>query len=144
MMEKQHKSAALLDENIQEKYWEKKLCFISKDVSSKQKSELSNNFSKEKPAIHHLQPSSLLTRVKSFLPEIDAANKALSKTSHEERNIENVQNCSKIIEMDIAFVEDLQQTALSNFLDSLSSDSSDSESDSDSKTVCFKADSSVG
>ena len=133
-MEK-HQSSDLLDENLEGDFWEKKLSLLgNRDQSqNSQHSTLS-----KKPSISRIEQSLVLDRVKSFLPQLEAANQSVLQGDPDERNIENTDNCKNVIEMDLAFVENLQKTALCNLLEDLSSDSSDSDNDSEINSNCLE------
>jgi hypothetical protein len=61
----------------------------------------------ERPATFRLPPpSSLLSRIESFLPEIAAANETLKGVSPEDRDIECVEEGVRHIEMNLQVVED--------------------------------------
>ena len=136
-MEKQQSSTPvntdLLDENLahDSDFWKKKLNFIPNKVLSSSACDKhgSTPIENKKPMISRIGRSSVLDRVKSFLPQIEAANKTVLQEDPENRNLENTDNCSSVIEMDIAFVNDLEKTALSNLMETLSSDASEPDSD---------------
>merc|ERR1712080_79579 len=80
-------------------------------------------------ATYKVPHSSILDRVKKFIPEIASANKELSEVSSEEKenlNIENITNDKNVIEMNIAMVDP----------DLLLSDSEGEETDSSSDDEC--------
>ena len=132
-MERNH-SSDLLDENLKENFWKNKLCF---DANNEEQYKFYNTSPpKKKPKICKLEKNPILIKVKSFLPHLEAANNDTLKAAPEERNIENIEKCSKVIEMDLAFVEDIEETALSKILSNLSSDdSSDSDEENQKKIV---------
>ncbi|EGG17062.1 hypothetical protein DFA_08043 [Cavenderia fasciculata] len=63
-----------------------------------------NNANKSKPNIYRLPPSSLLSRVKDFMPKLKEANKQLQKQieNNEDVNIENVKEGETYISMDLS------------------------------------------
>ena len=74
---------------------------------------------------HRMQQSNILDRVKNFLPKLISSNEALSSMDEKEKekyDIENTDDCEKVIEMDISVVDN----------DILLSDNSDTDSDNDS------------
>lgn len=90
-----------------------------------------------KPKTFKMPTSSILDRVKNFLPEMESANQRLSQVTQEEKeemNIENVENDDKVIEMNINLVEP-------ELL--LSEDDDDSDTDSDTDSEIENKDSSL-
>lgn len=66
------------------------------------------NNSKYHKETFKVKPSSILEKVKTFLPEIEKSNKTLSKLSDQEKqglNIEEVSGNDKVIEMNLALVD---------------------------------------
>lgn len=66
------------------------------------------NNSKYRKETFKVKPSSILEKVKTFLPEIEKSNKTLSKLSDQEKqglNIEEVSGNDKVIEMNLALVD---------------------------------------
>jgi len=128
----------LLDQNLTQNYWEKKLNIIPRKVASSSDHHVQSSEPTQKPMITRVNRSSILDRVKNFLPQLEAANKTISNIDPDNRNIECTNNCSDVIEMDIAFVKDLEKTAFCNLMENLPSDSSESEAESDSNinSVC--------
>ena len=64
--------------------------------------------SKYRKETFKVKPSSILEKVKTFLPEIEKSNKTLSKLSDQEKqglNIEEVSDNGKVIEMNLALVD---------------------------------------
>lgn len=72
------------------------------------------------PKIKRVVPSSVLSRVKNFLPKMNEANETLQKDIEsgkiEEYNLENVNNCEKVIEMDLSVVPEELDENLEKFL----------------------------
>lgn len=89
---------------------------------------------REKP--FKLPPPSALSRVRSFLPQLQKANEDLeariSSGKQEDWNIENVANEEPFIEMNLALFEDNNSTSDNEMLHVHNSSSSSSDSDSDS------------
>lgn len=66
------------------------------------------NNSKYRKETFKVKSSSILEKVKTFLPEIEKSNKTLSKLSDQEKqglNIEEVSGNDKVIEMNLALVD---------------------------------------
>ena len=127
-------SSDLLDDNLTQSFWEKKLKVTqSKSTASSDKQNEIATLTK-RPTITRVERSSVLNKVKSFLPQLEAANRTVLQLNPESRDIEFTDNCSNVIEMDIAFVKDLENTALCNLLEGLPSDTSDSDSDTSNDT----------
>ena len=66
------------------------------------------NNSKHHKETFKVKPSSILEKVKTFLPEIEKANKTLLRLSDQEKqgiNIEEVSDNDKVIEMNLALVD---------------------------------------
>lgn len=112
--------------------------------------EPNNNFHKKllvtsKPAIqtnstkqstYRLQQSNLLDRVKNFLPKLKSSNEELSAMNNSEKeqyDIENIDDCEKVIEMDISVVDN--DVLLSDDDSDSDSISSEDESKNDEKTL---------
>lgn len=125
-------SSDLLDENLKENFWDNKLHFNVSDEKHSSDFTPNNHKPKSKPKMYKMERNSVLDKVKLFLPELENANETTSMTKPEERNIENIKDCSNVIEMDLAFVEDLEKTPLGKLLNNLSSDDS---SDSDEEDL---------
>merc|ERR1712243_144834 len=97
--------------NNAEKATSKELMFV--DPNKLHKELIVNNKSKHckpttKPITYKVTNSSVLDRVKKFIPEIATANKRLCEISSEEKedlNIENITNDKNIIEMNISMVD---------------------------------------
>merc|ERR1711928_34443 len=102
---------------------------INKELLINNNNNNNNNIStisSSKPKTFKTPTSSVLDRVRNFLPELASANQQLSDISPEEKenlNIENVDNDAKVIEMNISMVDP----------DLLLSDCDDADSDSDSE-----------
>ena len=88
----------------------------------------------DRPATFRLPPpSSLLTRLQAFLPEIEAANKTLEGVPQNERDIECVEEGMRHIEMNVEIVQEKEGDLV---LDS----ESESESDDDDEIVIVDSD----
>merc|ERR1712180_169789 len=94
-----------------------------------------STISSSKPKTFKMPTSSVLDRVRNFLPELASANQQLSDISPEEKenlNIENVDNDAKVIEMNISMVD--PDLLLSDCDEDDDSDS-DSEDEKEVKTI---------
>ncbi|XP_076815958.1 uncharacterized protein LOC143461907 [Clavelina lepadiformis] len=136
MESKKCHSSELLDENLEpaSSSWKQKLLLTS-ETGSKDDNECDVALPTTKPHFFQCKDSALMDRVKSFLPKIQAANEEINVDNLQDTDkydIENVDGCSKVIEMNISVVDDLEKTGIVRFLDQMSSDSSDSETDSES------------
>lgn len=86
---------------------------------------------KEQPTTYKLDSSPLLDKLKMFLPEIAEANKQLENVPQKDRDIEQVEEGMRHIEMNVGMYECGDETD-----DQLIADNeSDSESDSDSEDI---------
>ena len=77
-----------------------------------------------------VNPSTTLDRVKSFLPELINANKELSAMEvldQKKLDIENIENCDKVIEMNVSIVDNNILLSDNDSTDESSSDSSDED-----------------
>ena len=124
-------SQDLLDANLnnEQKPWTN--CLIVNPVNDEY-------LSKVKPNMTVLpKNSTALSKVKSFLPKLECANKELfhkleqNPTSSKDFDIENTEGNSNIIEMDVSLVEDLKQTAIDQLLLELSDSSEDDDTSED-------------
>lgn len=110
---------------------------------------ITNNRKISKPASQStfkIEQSSILDRVKCFLPKMATANDELSKISPEEKeniNIENVLDEDKVIEMNIAMVDPDVLLSDNENDGSDSSDSSDDETEEPKENIKIFSDSAT-
>ena len=81
----------------------------------------------ERPTTYKVAPSTdLLSRLQNFLPEIDAANKALENVPQTQRDIEHVEEGMRHIEMNVQFY---QEEEVDEGIEMKSGDENDTEDD---------------
>lgn len=86
------------------------------------------NSGKQKQNIYRIQHSSVLDQVKNFLPQLISSNEELlsmDESEKEKYDIENIDQCEKVIEMNISVVDN----------DSLLSDDSNTDSDKSDEEI---------
>ena len=86
-----------------------------------------------KKSTYRMEQSNVLDRVKNFLPQLITSNEALLSMETEEKeklDIENVDDCEKVIEMNLSVVDN--DILLSDDSDT---DSSDSESENETEMI---------
>jgi len=130
-------STELLDENLKGNSFESKLRCLD-DHDNKAKAVNDRTLQTVNLKASHQK---LVDRVKLFLPKIDSANKMLAmdlannKAAQDKYDIEKTDDCNEVVEMDIALVPNLEQTALQQLLDEIGSDSSSDDDDNETEVT---------